>query len=474
MSDVASRRTAHGGWALAVLASAQLIVALDYNIVYVALPEIGRELGFSAQTLQWVVSAYALAFGGFLLLGGRAADLLGRRRMFVLALGLYGVSSLVGGFATDPGVLVASRAVQGLGGALLVPATLSLINTMFAEGPERNRALAVWGGAGAGGLAIGSLLGGVLTQWFGWESVFFVNVPLALVVGLGAFAFLAASEPVRGRRFDVPGAVIATVGVTALVFALIQGPELGWSATAVVAAMVIAVVFLAAFLLLQSRTADPLLPLRLFRNRNLSTAVLITFIFMGTFGSQYYFFTVYLQDVRGFDALQTGLGFVPLAVLVTIGTRGAEKVVARVGARGTMLTGLLFGAVGMVLFALLMAPAGNYVQLLPAILFISLGQGLTWTGMWVAAGTGVAPAEQGVAASTASTSQQIGSAVGLAVLVAIAAPGTRETVGAFVDGLQVAVVVAAALTVVGALVALAVPSARATAATSAEPSLETA
>ena len=471
MSDVASRRAPHGGWALAVLASAQLIVALDYNIVYVALPEIGRELGFSAQTLQWVVSAYALAFGGFLLLGGRAADLLGRRRMFILAVGLYGASSLVGGFATHPGLLVGARAVQGLGGALLVPATLSLINTTFAEGPERNRALAVWGGAGAGGLAIGSLLGGVLTQWFGWESVFFVNVPLALLVGLGAFAFLAAGAPERGRSFDVPGAVIATVGVTALVFALIQGPELGWTATAVVVAMVAAVVLLAIFLVLQSRTSDPLLPLRLFRNRNLATAVLITFIFMGTFGSQYYFFTVYLQDVLDFDALQTGLGFVPLAVLVTISTRGAEKVVGRSGARGTMLTGLLFGAVGMVLFAFLMAPDGGYARLLPAILFISLGQGLTWTGMWVTAGTGVAPAEQGVASATASTSQQIGSAVGLAVLVAIAAPGTRATADAFVDGLQSAVLVAAALTVVGALVALAVPAAR-SAAAQPEPSLE--
>lgn len=469
MHDVRSSRPVRLGWALTVLACAQLIVALDYNIVYVALPEIGRGLGFNPQTLQWVVSAYALAFGGFLLLGGRAADRLGRRNMFMVALVLYGLSSLVASFATNAGLLVAMRAVQGLGGALLVPATLALINTTFNEGPERTRALAIWGAAGSGGLALGSLLGGVLTNWLGWESVFFVNVPLAALVLVGALAFLPPGGYDRGRRFDAPSAVIATIGVTCLVFALVQGPEIGWGATSVTVAMIAAVVLLTVFLVLQSRVADPLLPLRLFRNRSHATAVAITFIFMGTFGSQYYFFTIYLQDVLGFDALTTGLAFVPLAVLVTIGTKLGGNLVGRIEARGTMLTGLLVGAVGMVLFAALMSPSGNYVQLLPAIVFLSIGQGLTWTGMWVAAAAGVAPSEQGVAAASASTSQQIGSAVGLAVLVAIAAPGTRNAVGAFVQGLQTAVLVAAALTVLGALIALMIPSATSTRAAVPEP-----
>jgi EmrB/QacA subfamily drug resistance transporter len=448
-------------------------VALDYNIVYVALPEIGRELSFTPQSLQWVVSAYALAFGGFLLLGGRAADLLGRRNMFVLALGLYGVGSLVGGLAADPGLLVAMRAVQGLGGALLVPATLSLINTMFAEGPERTRAIAVWGAAGSGGLALGSLLGGVLTDWFGWESVFFVNVPLAAILLVGALVFLSSGGAERGRSFDVPGAIIATIGVTSLVFALVQGPEVGWSSNRVLVALGAAVVLLTGFLVLQSRRSDPLLPLRLYRNRSHATAVVVTFIFMGTFGSQYYFFTVYLQDVLRFDALQTGLAFVPLAVLVTVGTKLGGQLVGRIGARGAMLTGQLLGAVGMVLFALLIAADGSYVPLLPAVVFLSIGQGVTWTGMWVAAAAGVAPSEQGVASASASTSQQIGSAVGLAVLLAVAALGTRSTVDAYVGGMRTAIVVAAVVTVIGALIALLIP-APARQATSTEPSLETA
>ncbi|MEU0685704.1 MFS transporter [Streptomyces uncialis] len=450
------------------MAFAQLIAALDYNIVYVALPDIGRELGFSAQTLQWVVSAYALAFGGFLLLGGRAADLLGRRNMFVLALVLYGGGSLIGGLATSPGLLVAARAIQGLGGALLVPATLSLISTNFQEGPERTRALAIWGGAGAGGLALGSLLGGVLTNWFGWESVFYVNVPLAAIVIIGAYAFLPAGGRVTGRSFDIPGAVIATAGVSAVVFGLVQGPEIGWGSPYTIATLAGGAVLLAVFLAMQARTADPLLPLSLFRNRSHATAVAITFIFMGTFGSQYYFFTVYLQDVLKFDALETGLGFLPLAVLNVVGTKAGEKMVGRSGARGTMITGLLLGTVGMVLFALLMSSDGSYAPLLAAIVFLSIGQGITWTGMWVAASTGVAPEQQGVASATASTSQQIGSAVGLAVLVAIAAPASRSGTADFVGGLQTAVYVSAALTLIGVLIAFALPSPKASAPASPE------
>ncbi|WP_016909578.1 MFS transporter, partial [Streptomyces xiaopingdaonensis] len=296
------------GLTLALLAFAQLIISIDYNIVFVALPDIGRELGFSSQTLQWVVSAYAVAFGGFLLLGGRAGDLLGRRRMFLLGLLLYGVSSLVGGFATSPGLLVAARAVQGLGGAFLFPATLSLVNTTFEEGPQRFRALSVWAAAGASGMLLGSLLGGLLTEGFGWEAVFFVNVPLTALAGLAAFRLIRADGPREsGRRFDLPGAVSATAGVTLIVFALVQGPASGWGAPVVVGAAVAGVVLVAGFLVLENRSADPLMPLRLFRNRNLSTGSGVTFLFMATFGTLLYFLTVYFQDVHEYSALRTGM-----------------------------------------------------------------------------------------------------------------------------------------------------------------------
>ena len=259
---------------LALLAFAMLIVSLDQYIVVVALPEIGRELEFTSQTLQAVISAYAVASAGFLLLGGRASDLLGRRRVFVTGLSLYAGASPLGGLASAPEVLLAARALQGLGGALVFPSTLSLVNTTFAEGHERNRAVAVWGGAGAAGLVIGVLLGGVLTQALGWEAVFFVNVPLATLAMALAFVLIPADRAREHRRsFDLPGALSATVGITLIVFALVEGPSLGWGSLAVVGSAAAGVLALAAFALIESRSRDPLLPPRLVANRNLSTAV---------------------------------------------------------------------------------------------------------------------------------------------------------------------------------------------------------
>ncbi|WAL64369.1 MFS transporter [Amycolatopsis cynarae] len=275
------------GLVLALLAFAQLIISLDYNIVYVALPEIGHALGFGTQSLQWVVSAYAVTFGGFLLLGGRASDLFGPRRMFSLGLGLYCGASLAGGLAAGPGLLVAARAGQGLGGALLFPATLTLVSTSFAEGRARNRAFAVWGTAGGSGMILGSLLGGLLTQLYGWAAVFFVNVPLAAVAALLAFPLLAADPPREpGRRFDLGGAVTATLGMTSVVFALVEGPELGWTSPVVLVAAAAGAALLVTFAVLEGRGRDPLLPLRLLRERNLGTGVVVTFLYMGTLRHQ--------------------------------------------------------------------------------------------------------------------------------------------------------------------------------------------
>ncbi|MGH2713255.1 MAG: MFS transporter [Thermoleophilaceae bacterium] len=446
--------------ALALLAFAMLIVSLDQYIVVVALPEIGRGLGFSAQTLQAVISAYAVASAGFLLLGGRAADLLGRRRVLVTGLALYAGGAVMGGLAPTSTVLLAARALQGLGGALVFPATLSLVNTTFAEGDERNRAVAIWGGAGAAGLVIGVFLGGALTSALGWEAVFFVNVPLAGGAALLAFVLIPHDPPLEfGRSFDLPGALSVTTGVTLVVFALVQGPELGWDSPGVLVAALGGVVMLAAFAVIERRSRDPLLPPRLLTNRNLATAVAIAFLFWATFGSVLYFLTLYLQDVHGYGALQTGVAFLlPTAVVVT-GSTLAGQLVTRCGLKSTLVGALALGALGALGLAVSMSPTGSYGALVPGLVLLSVGDGVVFTAMFIAAGSGVADRQQGVASSVASTSTSIGAAVGLALLVLVATSGTDGLTGeslriATADGLRTAVLVVAAGIAVIALVAL--------------------
>ncbi len=448
------------GATLALLAFAMLIVSLDQYIVVVALPEIGRELGYSAQTLQSVISAYAVASAGFLLLGGRAADLLGRRRVFVAGLALYAGASLGGGLASEPELLLVARAVQGLGGALVFPATLSLVNTTFAEGRERNRALAVWGGAGAAGLVIGVLLGGVLTHALGWEAVFFVNLPLAGLAILLAFALIPADGGrERGRRFDLPGALTVTAGITLLVFALVQGPTIGWGSPAIMAAAAASVVALVAFALVERRSRDPLVPPRLLADRNLATAVAIAFLFSGTFGSVLYFLTLYFQDVRGYDALETGVAFLLPTAVIVAGSALAGRIVTRFGARRTLVAALAVGALGALALGLAMSPDGSYAALVPGLVLLSIGDGVVYTTMFIAAGAGVADREQGIASGIASTGASVGASVGLAVLVLVAAAGTEGHTGealrsATADGLGTAVLVVAAGIAVITLVAL--------------------
>jgi EmrB/QacA subfamily drug resistance transporter len=462
------------GWTLTLLALAQLIYALDLNIVFVALPEIGSDLGFPGQTQQLVVSAYVVFAGGFLLFGGRAADLMGRRRVFVLALALYAVSSLAGGLAGDPAVIIAARAVQGIGGALLLPSTLSLINTLFPEGPRRNRALAVWGGAGASGLTIGALLGGVLTENFGWPAVFFVNVPLAGLVALAAL-FVIPRDPARieRRRFDLPGALTVTAGATLLVFGLVEGPELGWSDPLVVGAIVLAGAMLVVFAAVEARTADPLLPFRLFRNRSLTVGMTVTFVYMATFGVLPYFLTVLMQSVHGYTALQTGLAFLVPSLAIATGTQLGERLSTRIGTRSTLLIGFAIGVVGTAALAFGFDADAGYATLLPGLVVSGVGQGIVWTAMWIAAATGTAGHEQGVANGIASTSLNIGNAIGLAVFTAIAAIGTDVATGAALhaataDSQFVVVLLTAAGMIAGLLVTLGLP--RRTAGTNPAPS----
>ncbi|WP_202120943.1 MFS transporter [Streptomyces sp. BA2] len=418
------------GWSLALLALAQLIFSLDLNIVFVALPDIGADLGFPGQTQQLVVSAYVVLAGGFLLLGGRAADLFGRRRVFILALTIYAVSSLAGGLAESPAVIIAARAVQGIGGALLLPSTLSLINTLFEEGPKRNKALAVWGGAGASGLTVGALLGGVLTESFGWPAVFYVNVPLAGAVALAALAVIPRdAQPTEKRKFDLPGALTATGGSTLLVFSLVEGPEMGWTSATVIAAFVAAVVLLVAFAGVEARSKDPLMPFRLFRNRNLSVGMTVTFLYMATFGTLPYFLTVLMQNVHGYSALQTGLAFLVPSVAIATGTQLGERLTTRLGTRTTLIAGFVIGAVGTAILALGFDADATYLTALPGLIISGVGQGIVWTAMWIASSTGVAPNEQGIANGMASTTLNIGNAIGLAILTVIADAGTGGKAG---------------------------------------------
>lgn len=453
------------GWTLALLALGQLMFSLDLNIVFVALPEIARDLGFSSQTQQSVVGAYVVFAGGFLLLGGRAADLLGRRRTFVLALALYSVSSLAGGLASSPEVIIAARAVQGIGAALLLPSTLSLISTLFEEGPARNRALAVWGGAGASGLTIGALLGGILTAAFGWPAVFYVNVPLAAFIAIAALAVIPRDQPHReSRRFDLPGALTVTGGATLLVYALVQGPETGWTSPGTLIAALMAVALLAAFALIETRSADPLMPPGLLRNRSLLVAITITFTYMGTFGALPYFLTVLFQTVHQLSALQTGLAFLIPSLAIAGGTQLGGRLTTRLGTRTTLLLGFAIGIVGTLALALGFGTDSSYLTAVPGLIVSGVGQGIVWTAMWIAASAGVAPREQGVASGMASTTLNLGNAIGLAILIAIANAGTDGLTGdqlraATADGSRTAVILAAIGILLGTIIALALPRA---------------
>lgn len=451
------------GATLALLAFAQLIIALDLNIVFVALPEIGSSLGFSGQTLQWVVSAYTVFTGGFLLFGGRAADLVGQRRVFIFALWLYALSSLLGGLAWSPEIIVAARAVQGIGAAFLFPATLSLINRLFAEGPERNRALAVWGGAGASGLTLGSLAGGFLTSAFGWPAVFYVNVALAGIAIAAAFVIIPR-DPKRHehRNFDLPGALAVTAGATLLVFTLVQGPDYGWGSPTILISAMLAALFLIVFTVIEARSTGPLMPLRLFQNRSLVAGMTITFLYMATFGALPYFLTVLLQTVHGFTALQTGLAFLVPSIAIAAGTQLGERLATRFSTRSTLVGGMIVGAAGTALMVLGASADSSYAAIVPGLIISGVGQGIVWTAMWIAAASGVAPDEQGVASGMACTTLNIGNAIGMATLIAIANSHVGGLTGdalkaAIAYGIQIAFWLAAAGIFVSLLAAFALP-----------------
>ena len=455
--------------ALALLAAAQFVVVLDASIVNVALPSIGRDLQFSSEDLSWVVNAYTLTFGGFLLLGGRMADLLGRRRMFLSGLVLFALASLAGGFASSAEQLVAARAVQGLGAALLSPAALSLVTVIFAEGAERNKALGVWGAVAGSGGAVGVLAGGMLTQWAGWEWVLFVNVPIAIAAAIAAPRLLPESRNAGARHFDVAGAVSVTAGLSLLVYALVDAESAGWGSTQTIGLLALALALIAAFVAIERTTRAPLVPFPgIFRLRTI-TGINLTavFIAMALF-SMFFFVSLYMQYVLGYDALEAGLAYLPLAVGIIVSAGVASALTTRFGFKPVLIAGLLLTAGGLVWFSQVSANGGYVSDILFPSLLAAVGLGFAFVPMTIAAVSGVEPHEAGLASGLINTSQQVGGALGLAILATVANGRTADvTAGgealpiALTEGFQRAFTVGAGFAILGALLAAFLISGRA-------------
>ena len=438
--------TAQRKWlALALLCAVQFMVVLDIAIVNVALPSIQTDLGFSQEDLQWVISAYALVFGGFLLLGGRAADLLGRRRIFVAGLIVFTVGSLLCGLAWDDGALIGARAIQGLGAAIISPAALSILSVTFAEGRERNIALGAWGAVGGFGAAAGVLMGGILTDLLSWEWIFFVNIPVGLVALALTPLLLSESRDARVRSFDARGAVLVTAGLVALVYGITQANDYGWASLETLGIFAAAAVLLVAFVVAETRVADPLVPFRIFRISTVTGANVAGFILgTATFG-MFLMLTLYMQQVLGFSAIETGFGYLAVAGTAILWSGVAAQLVTRAGVKPVLLAGMASLTAGLVYFTQVSVGGSYLADLLPGFLLIGLGLGFSFVPISIAALAGVADEEAGLASGLINTSQQIGGALGIALLSAIATGQAGDAVAAgtpvpvaLTDGFQTA------------------------------------
>ncbi|MEU0688472.1 MFS transporter [Streptomyces uncialis] len=408
----------HLGWALVVIAAAQLMVVLDGTITNIALPSIQSDLDVSASTLAWIVNSYALAFGGLLLLGGRAGDLFGRRRMFRVGIVVFTVASLLGGFATNEVTLIGARILQGIGAAIAAPTALSLITTNFPEGAPRNKAMGVYAAMAGLGSTVGLLLGGVLTDYLDWRWVFFVNIPIGIAV-LAGTKLLAEGKPEHGR-LDVPGAITGTGGLIALVYGITRGGEHSWSDGLTLASFAVAAVLLSVFLVLQTRSAHPMMPLRLFRDRGRSGAY-VTMLFLGAgMFATFYFLTLYLQQILGYSPVETGLAYLPFTVGMMVSAGLGSRLISRWSPRAIAGPGLLVGALGMLWFARLEHDSSYATHLAPAMFVTALGLGASFVPMTLGAVRGVLPEDSGIASALLNTAQQIGGALGLAGLTTVA------------------------------------------------------
>jgi EmrB/QacA subfamily drug resistance transporter len=459
-----TRSQAGPRWATLVLACvAQFMVILDVSVVNVALPSIRDDLGFSATGLQWVVNAYTLTFAGFLLLGGRATDLLGRRRVFIGGLLLFSLSSLVGGFAQSEGMLVAARAAQGLGGAVISPATLAIITTTFTEGHERNRALGAWAAMGAAGGTAGALLGGLLTDLLSWQWVLFINVPIGLIAAFLSPRFVAEGrDPSRARNFDAAGALTATLGVVAIVFAIVRTDVNGWGSAQTLVILAIGLALIGLFLVIEGRLASqPLMPLRIFNSRALSSANAIVFLLGAAMFAMWYFVSLYLQQVLHYSPLKAGVAFIPMTITIAISSTVASRLVGRIGARPLLITGMLGQAAGMLLFSRISAGGSFVSDVLAAGIVTAAGMGAAFVPVTIAAVSGVQASEAGLASGLVNTSRLLGGALGLAVLATLATERTASLAGdgvstatALTEGFQRAFEVGAGFSIAGALVAI--------------------
>jgi EmrB/QacA subfamily drug resistance transporter len=456
--------------ALLLLAMTQFVVVIDASIVNVALPSIGSHLHFARADLSWVVNAYTLTFGGFLLLGGRLADLLGRRRMFMLGLVLFAVASFAGGIAQSEGWLLAARAIQGLGAAIVSPAALSIITTTFSEGSERNRALGVWGAvAGAGGAA-GVLLGGILTSGLSWRWVLFVNVPIAIAAAAAAPRILLESRAENGTStFDLPGAVTVTAGLSLLVYAIVDAVNAGWGSSTTLLKIGGAVILLVAFLIIETRQRHPLMPFSIFRLRTLRGANIVGLLIGMSLFSMFFFISLYLQNVLHYSPIKTGISYLPLAVGIILSAGAASQLVTRFGFKPPLIAGLLLIAGGLLWFSQVPSPGGSYAaDVLGPSLLAAVGLGFSFVPVTIAAVTGTDPHEAGLASGLINTAQQVGGALGLAILATIANSrtqslfhaGVHNTANALTKGFDRAFLVGAGFALAGAILAALLISSR--------------
>lgn len=447
---------------LLLLSTAQFMVVLDFSIVNVALPSIQRELHFTTQNLQWLISAYSLTLGGLLLLSGRAGDLYGRRRLFMLGLALFVVASLLGGGAPSPLLLILARALQGVGAALLGPNAFSLLTTTFEEGTARNRALGVLGAVVSSGAAIGNVLGGALTAGPGWRWVFFINVLVAVLALLGALLLLQeTSRPAEGRRLDVPGALVGTMGLISFVSVMAQGHDLGWGSLPTLGLLLLALGSMIAFVLIERRAHTPLVRLSIFRLRTLTSANLVSLLAPGTFGTMIFILTLYMQGILGYTAFTTGLAFLPVALTIAFTSSLAPRMFPLLSPKKMLLAGMGLMTIALLLL-LRITPENNYAgTILPALLLAALGIGPTFTTISILGTQGIRPEEQGLAAGLLSTTQQVGQGLVLAAMTAVAVAQTTALnaqgvpmLAAQLSGFHAAVVAGAGLSILAFLIVL--------------------
>jgi EmrB/QacA subfamily drug resistance transporter len=450
-------------WLVLVLVCiAQFMVILDATIVNVALPSIQNGLHFSATSLQWVVNAYALVFGGFLLLGGRASDLLGRQRLFIAGVIVFTVASLVNGIATSSGVLIGGRALQGLGAALVSPAALSIVTTTFAEGKERTKALGVWSAIAAGGGAFGLIIGGLLTETLSWRWVFFVNLPIGIAAALLSLRYIPNSKSdEKPETADVAGAVTVTGGLLVLVYAIVKAQTYGWGDIKTFGLFAAAIALLGSFIVIELRSKSPLIRLGIFRMRSLTSSNLSMLLVASGMFSMFYFASIYVQEILGYGPLKAGFAFLPFTFGIVIGAGAAQALISRIGIRAVTAAGLTIATVGLAFFTQISVSGTYWSEIFPGVAVMSIGMGLTFVPLTLLATTNVSNADAGLASGIFNTSQQIGGALGLAVLSTLAASRTSglmaDGVGrpeALTRGFHIAFAVGAAFLAAGLVVLL--------------------